>query len=413
MIIRKIYLLPYFCNPKILMDDKTQKERLEQELRFLKESFEAEVISKEEFEKGKDRIAKKLYEIQAHPDGPNNAPQQAAEKQDEQEQKSSEAAEVKEPKKIKLPVIQDQPEEHFYPKSQATEQKITEETASEKPKAEYVEEKKGGKFFKYTVILIVLALIIYFSYPLFKGNAPQQKSNVADFIAACSSNDDCRQDGKEGICVLPGTKNAKCEFMEMQKTNVLVINDRKNCFNCDTQRVLGILENWFSAINANEIDYNTEIGMSIAERFSLNMLPAYIMEENITKNPGFEKFKQAFTKKDDNYLLNDDAAGSTFYLKRDNVPNKLDIFVISGDDSSARAENNLKEFLIVFKEAKFEKHFADDALTKELNIKSFPTFLINNKVRFSGIHAAETIKENFCKLNKLPECEKVLSKSLV
>jgi len=32
------------------MDDKTQKERLEQELKFLKESFEAEVISKEEFE---------------------------------------------------------------------------------------------------------------------------------------------------------------------------------------------------------------------------------------------------------------------------------------------------------------------------------------------------------------------------
>ena len=34
------------------MDDKTQKERLEQELRFLRESFEAEVISKDEFEKG-------------------------------------------------------------------------------------------------------------------------------------------------------------------------------------------------------------------------------------------------------------------------------------------------------------------------------------------------------------------------
>ena len=45
------------------MDDKTQKERLEQELRFLKESFEAEVISKEEFEKGKDRVEKKLNEI--------------------------------------------------------------------------------------------------------------------------------------------------------------------------------------------------------------------------------------------------------------------------------------------------------------------------------------------------------------
>ena len=45
------------------MDDKTQRERLEQELRFLKESFEADVISREEYEKGKDRIEKKLKEI--------------------------------------------------------------------------------------------------------------------------------------------------------------------------------------------------------------------------------------------------------------------------------------------------------------------------------------------------------------
>ena len=48
----------------VLMDDKSQRERLEQELRFLKESFEAEVISKEEFKKGKDRLEEKLKEIQ-------------------------------------------------------------------------------------------------------------------------------------------------------------------------------------------------------------------------------------------------------------------------------------------------------------------------------------------------------------
>src|SRR3989344_3932827 len=45
------------------MDDRSQKDRLEQELRFLKESFEAEVISKEEFDKGKERIERKLNEL--------------------------------------------------------------------------------------------------------------------------------------------------------------------------------------------------------------------------------------------------------------------------------------------------------------------------------------------------------------
>ena len=39
--------------------EKEQRERLEQELRFLKESLEADVISKEEYERGKERIERK------------------------------------------------------------------------------------------------------------------------------------------------------------------------------------------------------------------------------------------------------------------------------------------------------------------------------------------------------------------
>ena len=111
--------------------------------------------------------------------------------------------------------------------------------------------------------------------------------------------------------------------------------------------------------------------------------------------------------------MSEDAAGSSFYFKRDNVPNKLDLFVIANDDASIKAENNLKEFLDNFKEVKFEKHFASDLLAKEIGIKNYPTFLVNNVDKFNGVQSAETIKNNFCKLNKLTECEKSLSKSLI
>jgi hypothetical protein len=41
---------------------ESQAERLKKELRFLKESYEAGIISEEEFKKGKDRIEKRLAE---------------------------------------------------------------------------------------------------------------------------------------------------------------------------------------------------------------------------------------------------------------------------------------------------------------------------------------------------------------
>ena len=195
--------------------------------------------------------------------------------------------------------------------------------------------------------------------------------------------------------------------------NVFILTDKDNCVNCDTARVLSIIESWFGALNANEIDYNTIEGKTLAGKLDAKLLPLYIIDENITEKQVFEQFKQAFIRKDNSYVLSDDASGSPFYFKRDDIPNKLDLFIISGDSSSAKAEANLKEFLAAFNDVKFERHLSNDNFTKELGIKTFPTFLVNNKIKFSGIQSAETIKNNFCKLNTVPECEKSLAKSLV
>ncbi len=398
------------------MEDKTQKERLEQELRFLKESFEAEVISKEEYEKGKERIEKKLKDIKLaeKEQSGEDAKKEALEKQEETEETKYAGTEPKEEKKIKLRVIQDEAEEHEHlhvPIKVEAAEKI-EETLPQKPVTEPIYEKKESKFFKYAVVFIVLILVAFFSYSFLKDKGTEKTTGGAKFMALCNSDEDCRQEGKEGFCINPATQNANCEF-KAAKSNIVVLNDRKNCFNCDTQRVLGILENWFGAISIKEIDYNTEKGRELAEKFDANVLPVYILDENITKKPSFEQFKQAIVRKDNSYILSEDAAGSAFYFKRDNLPNKLDLFVIPDDKSSISAEKNLKEFLEAFKEAKFDKHTPGDKLTKELGIKSFPAFLVNGRVKFSGVQSAGTIKENFCKLNNLPACETTLSKNLI
>lgn len=369
------------------MEDKNQRERLEQELRFLKESFEAEVISKDEYEKGKDRIEKKLNELGTTP---NN-------------EEKAEEIKIEDAKKDEI--IQDNKEEKAIPVQQETQK-----TEEEKPE----EQKKENSLFKYAVVFVVLVLVIFFSYSLLKSSkSSQEKANEVKFVAACSSDADCKSDGKIGACLNPGTREAKCEFKAIQKTNVLVLNDKKSCFNCGTQRILSILEQWFGQLEIKEIEYYTEESKPIAKIAEIELLPAYILNENVTKQEAFEQFKRVFTKKNDYYILNEDAAGSTFYFMRENIPNKLDLFGIEGDAASLKAEKNLKEFLDNFPGVKFEKHLAKGELSKELNIKNFPTFLVNNRVKFSGIHTADTIKNNFCSLNKADACNKTLSRNLI
>ena len=364
------------------MDDN-QKERLEQELNFLKESFEAEVISREEFEKGKNRIEKKLKEIRKLEQKPDE-PKQEAQKEGREADGPSPII-GKEGETIKLKVIQDEAEPEHHEHSEPIQIKNTEKT--ERPairEQQKINAEKDNKLFKYAVIFVVLLLAIFFLYSVFKG------SKLAEKI--------------EPVNVAPQTKASK--------TNVIVVNDRQNCFNCDTQRVLGILESWFGSLNAEEISYSSVRGKELAEKFDARLLPLYILDDNITKKAEFEKFRQAFSRKNGSYILNEDASGSAFYFKRENIPNSLDLFV-KADASGIKAENNLKEFLDAFNDVKFQKHLSDGNLAKELGIRSFPAFLVNNRVKFSGVYAPEIVKNNFCRLNKLPECGKSLSKSLV
>ncbi|MBI1935041.1 hypothetical protein HYS31_01240 [Candidatus Woesearchaeota archaeon] len=373
------------------MDEKTPKERLEQELRFLKESLEAEVIGKEEFEKGKERIEKKLKEIDSKEGNDGGKIDYSPEPIDGVQEKSdagpakadnSESLVIKEQNKIKLKVIRDESQEH-------SEERRPEVHEQESNANEPKEEKGKNRLFKYFLAFILVVAVLAFAYYLIDSNKP----------VAGETEREMDQAGQQ--------------TQKSQKINVIILNARKECFNCDTKRILDILTGWFGPISAAEVDYGSVKGQELSKSLNIKLLPAYILDSNITTTQSFEKYSKLFLKKGDLYMLADDAAASTFYLQREPIPNKLDLFVIGNDAASSKAEANLREFLENFKGVQFQIYHSNDSFTKDLGIKSFPTFLVNNRIRFSGIQPAETIKTNFCSINKIEGCEKELSKSLV
>ncbi len=408
---------------KALME---QKERLEQELRFLKESFEADVISREEFEKGKDRIERKLKELSKKQTQKAQAAQEIAEtKEEEKEDKNiriltSESEPIKEgdgnDERIPLSIIQDEGHDHETDNEPApvNMQEETEMPTENGPIR--LDNKGGSRFFKYGVAFVVLLLVVFFSYSLLKSgnsNAIDEGKNNQALLAECESDSDCRQEGKIGVCINAGNEDAKCQFEEIVRLNLIVLNDMEGCFNCGTQRVISILETWFGKSNVRHIDYNSVEGQEIADYYGLKMLPAYIFDENLSDSEKFKDYRQVFAKNYDVYILKDDAAGSTYYIGTNEIQNRLDMFVKENDAASIRAEKNLQEFLGTFRNVQFERHTQNSALAKELGIKTFPTFLINNKVKFSGLHTADSIKTNFCKMNDNDNCQKSLSKNLI
>ena len=442
-----------------------EKEKLEKELEFLKESFESEVISEEEYISGKERIEKHLNELK-------NKEQESEERKEyaegTAEEKEIEAAKKTEKKKkTKKNIRKEKEEVKENPEEEVEEEKEIEKGYLEKEEIEVAEEKKpeeeieqeefeeediqktistpdeeeprrdeeskqeeeiapntgnkrNWKFF--IAGFLALVIIIVLAVPFFNGKNTTgvENSNIgenlghaaAEFIA-CNSDKECEEEGKIGTCINPGSKDSECEFRDIVATELVVVNT-KDCFNCDTTRVLNLLKESFPGLYVNSLDYNSDEGEKLINELGIEMLPAYIFDANLTNTFNFEKMKSAFKEVNGKYIMNKEASGASYFINREIIPKRLDVFLIEGEASTLKTEQNLEEFLNLFKgNVRLFKHDKNDSLTKELKIKTFPAFLINNKIRFSGVQPPDKIRENFCQLNALKECSEELSKNLI
>jgi len=414
----------------------TEKEKLEEELKLLKESLDLNVITNEEFENAKLIIEGKLKELNVTEQKETDVKEGGTIKEDQKPEEKEEITKESEPEKkstgekieikelkesdIKKEDIkhegtreedkqEEKPEEEF----KAEEAEIVEEAEKEEETAKH-EKKSNKKIIAYVAIILLLGFVS--GYFFFSGKSVPSVEIPAEsirLIVACSLDEECGREGSIGICNNPGKENAECEYIEDMEIKLTVLHN-KDCFNCDTGRVLSILNSFFPSIDTVNIDFETEEGKEAIIRYKIIALPAYILNSSIVEAYNYPKFFNAFNKVGSSYVMKTTVANSNYYLDREEISNKLDIFLKTGVVSSSKAEDNLKEFLEAFDgQVDFEKYNADSKIVKELGINTFPTFLINNKIKFGGVQAADKIRDNFCQVNSVTPCAFSLSKSLI
>ncbi len=435
----------------------SEKEKLTEELRFLKESYDIGVITAEEYENGRRRIEAKIKAVEEKENEGSLFKEEfqktdeakvtiydAEEKEERQEKLKIESdGQEKESKKAaarpaflrKKKEIKQREDEKYETSAKASEEKEEDQAEEDifpldfeekkktfKEKKEWKEEKLeesedeinlGKKTLVFIAVLIIAALGIWYFF--FNGNSADSNimaDNSAALIA-CYSDNDCAEKRKIGSCLNPGKENAECSFIDDIEVKLSIINTEE-CFNCETGRIISILEGFYPNLDIDAIDYDTAGGRVLADRFNINALPAYILNSSLSEAYNYDKFSTAFNKISDNFVMKDSVSNANYYIERKEIPNRLDLLVQDNQEASARAETNLRQFLDAFDgKVTFSKHNSDSALARELGLKSFPAFLVNNRNKFGGVQAADTIKENFCRMNELQECNPELSKSLI
>ncbi|HLC96485.1 MAG TPA: hypothetical protein VJH97_04140 [Candidatus Nanoarchaeia archaeon] len=250
-------------------------------------------------------------------------------------------------------------------------------------------------------LYIIAAIILIFFIVIV---ATRQQPEPVQFAAACTLDTDCVQQGKLGRCANPGSQDAVCQFIDPVTVEISLINDAR-CVSCDTNRMLGVLQQLFGEINVRELDAAN--AGTVLEDLDIEVLPAYLLSSSIENSSNFERFRRALIKKGDDYLITPAASGASYFYARPEHKSELIAFVLPEDVE--KVSQNVQPVLDLFKESiDYRFIIVNDSVANQLKeefaLTSYPTFLVNNRFKFGGIHSPESIKDKFCEFNEDTGC---------
>jgi hypothetical protein len=187
------------------------------------------------------------------------------------------------------------------------------------------------------------------------NNASVEELRVSDKLAddpgilkvlpRCFADTDCKKEGLIGACQNAGEIGASCLFTEAAKVNLTVVTV-KDCSTCKPEAVVSFLRKEFPGLEAAYIYYPDKKAAKFTEGLNAaaSGLPVYFLGKEIEKEANFKNLKSSLIDRGDYYMLNPEASGVSFFLNRDKIKGKLDLFISLFGNESAGVLNVIREF---------------------------------------------------------------------
>lgn len=184
----------------------------------------------------------------------------------------------------------------------------------------------------------------------YKAEAIRLSDQVADdreiqaILPRCFTDNECNnRQGMVGKCQDPGTPKSSCVFTEALKIPLLVVLP-KDCLACNPKFILNLLKKTFPGITASYLYYPSPRADKFIRDFSITGLPAYIFGKEIEKDKRFDSLKKSLVVKGSYYMLKPEASGINYFLGRERIKGKLDLFISLYDNGTGDLLDNIKEY---------------------------------------------------------------------
>ncbi|MBM3249377.1 MAG: bifunctional metallophosphatase/5'-nucleotidase [Candidatus Omnitrophica bacterium] len=166
---------------------------------------------------------------------------------------------------------------------------------------------------------------------------------IGKILPQCFSDKDCRKDVYSGTCSNPGNMSSVCTFPEEKKVSLLVITSR-SCMSCDTSAALRVLRNQFPGVEPVYLYYPQKKAKDLVDDLGIIALPVYLLGKEVEVRKSFSNFKVNLEPRGDYYMLKPQFSGLSFFLKRERISGRLDLFFSIFDKDAPKLLEAIRGF---------------------------------------------------------------------
>ncbi len=229
---------------------------------------------------------------------------------------------------------------------------------------------QGRKLDKLSLTLQNKKIINYRIEELRLSDKVSDDPEVLSILPRCFSDADCKKEGMVGICQEPGSLKSNCIFSKARKISLLVITP-KVCATCDTEKVIRSLQRTFPGLKISYFYYPDARAKKLIRDFNLKGLPVYLLGKEIEKEKGFNNFKKNVEVKGNFYLLRPAVSGVAYFLDREKIKGRLDLFISLYDSDNLGVLNAVKDFNPVVHFLAMEKDGGFQAARGNLEVEDY------------------------------------------
>ncbi|MBD3347358.1 MAG: hypothetical protein GF401_20060 [Chitinivibrionales bacterium] len=150
-------------------------------------------------------------------------------------------------------------------------------------------------------------------------------SSFCDSVPECIDDRDCRKPGKIGACIQDDGEG-RCEFRDAQKFTLTVVREPSSYQHPEGEIIATTLE-LFPGVQIDTVDYLSERGKEILDRFSVTSLPFYFFGANLKKTANFDKVAERLVEKDKGFVFADNTVPQNYFPNRPLEKGKVAVLV--------------------------------------------------------------------------------------